>query len=269
MTFDFSKSDSESQRKFKVPSFGFSKSVSFGKLKTKKKQILIILGIAFAGAAVFAAVLPEIIFKKDVPVVRISEPLAVSTPVADGAIIQSGTPAASANANEAISTDMSIKSDLALDSLKAPASKVMVDASKGPSASVTVSPIGVTALDGPSSLSVSDRKLLEDINNKLSTLSATSSKSYDILDTLQNSVNKIAGLLGKSNGSVSAGKGPRQDFVAISILDIAPNYIVISDGGKKVSLLPGERLPGGTIFIGFDTATRTMKTDHGDFVIPG
>lgn len=61
------------------------------------------------------------------------------------------------------------------------------------------------------------------------------------------------------------------DYVALSVLDINDERVLVaapSQPNTKVAVTPGAELPGGAIFIGFDTKSRMMKTDQGEFLIP-
>lgn len=61
------------------------------------------------------------------------------------------------------------------------------------------------------------------------------------------------------------------DYVALSVLDINDERVLVvaaNQPNAKVAVTPGAQLPGGAIFIGFDTKSRMMKTDQGEFLIP-
>lgn len=62
-----------------------------------------------------------------------------------------------------------------------------------------------------------------------------------------------------------------EESVALSILDINDERVLVADSirpNTKIAVTPGAQLPGGAIFIGFDSEARMMKTDQGDFFIP-
>lgn len=63
----------------------------------------------------------------------------------------------------------------------------------------------------------------------------------------------------------------QEDVVRIAVLDINPDRVVVVDESKpgiRIRVGIGAELPGGATFIGFDPATRLMKTDQGEFLIP-
>lgn len=60
-------------------------------------------------------------------------------------------------------------------------------------------------------------------------------------------------------------------YVSVSVLDISPDRVIVADTAQpnvSYAVTAGSTLPGGATFIGFDTASRLMKTDQGDFLIP-
>ena len=117
---------------------------------------------------------------------------------------------------------------------------------------------------------LSDRQLLESMQVSLETLNAK------VLEVAQNerkntdAVTKLRSDLKRVSNSAQPPKVklPDEAFL-LSIFDISASGVVVSDNGKRVTVLPGGKLPGGLIFIGFDPATRKMKTDQGEFSIPG
>lgn len=63
----------------------------------------------------------------------------------------------------------------------------------------------------------------------------------------------------------------QDDVVRVAVLEITPERVVVVDEsrpGVRIRVFPGSELPGGSMFIGFDPATRLMKTDQGEFFIP-
>jgi len=63
----------------------------------------------------------------------------------------------------------------------------------------------------------------------------------------------------------------QEDVVRIAVVDISQDRVVVVDEsrpGIRIRVSPGAELPGGATFIGFDPATRLMKTDQGEFLIP-
>jgi hypothetical protein len=58
------------------------------------------------------------------------------------------------------------------------------------------------------------------------------------------------------------------EYVSLSVLKINALSVVVSDSIRQYTVTPGAQLPGGAIYIGFDTISRVMKTDQGDFIIP-
>lgn len=60
----------------------------------------------------------------------------------------------------------------------------------------------------------------------------------------------------------------RRDELAVPIFAISGAGVLVSDNGKPRFVPPGEKLPGGLTFLSFDTSTRRMKTDQGEFDIP-
>lgn len=63
----------------------------------------------------------------------------------------------------------------------------------------------------------------------------------------------------------------QDDVVRVAVLEITPERVVVVDEsrpGIRIRVFPGSELPGGSMFIGFDPATRLMKTDQGEFFIP-
>lgn len=63
-------------------------------------------------------------------------------------------------------------------------------------------------------------------------------------------------------------KSKADEFLALSVLEISANAIVVSDASNQYTIRPGAQLPGGATYIGFDPASRLMKTNRGDFLIP-
>lgn len=77
----------------------------------------------------------------------------------------------------------------------------------------------------------------------------------------------------KKNGRGAAAKlvvtkSKPDEFLALSVLDITAKGVVVSDSSKQYTVGPGAQLPGGATYIGFDPASRLMKTNRGDFLIP-
>ena len=126
------------------------------------------------------------------------------------------------------------------------------------------------ALSPPLERPLSDRQLLESMQVSLEALNAK------LLEVAQNekkntdAVAKLRADLRRVSQPVTPTKGklPDEAFL-LSIFEISASGVVVSDNGKRVTVLPGGKLPGGLIFIGFDPATRKMKTDQGEFNIPG
>jgi hypothetical protein len=57
------------------------------------------------------------------------------------------------------------------------------------------------------------------------------------------------------------------DLLALTVVEINPKTVVVSDSTKQYSVGLGASLPGGATFIGYDPVSRLMKTDRGDFLI--
>jgi len=62
---------------------------------------------------------------------------------------------------------------------------------------------------------------------------------------------------------------PAAPLVALTILEVDQRSVVVSDGSARRTVKLGERLPGGAIFMGYDQATKQMRTDRGTVQIPG
>lgn len=61
------------------------------------------------------------------------------------------------------------------------------------------------------------------------------------------------------------------EYLAVSVIDINADRVVVSDPNRansKITVGVGGTLPGGSTFIGFDTTSRMMRTNQGDFSIP-
>ena len=117
---------------------------------------------------------------------------------------------------------------------------------------------------------LSDRQLLESMQVSLEALNA---KLLEVAQNEKKNTDAVARLradLRRVSQPVTPTKGklPDEAFL-LSIFEISASGVVVSDNGKRVTVLPGGKLPGGLIFIGFDPATRKMKTDQGEFNIPG
>ena len=126
------------------------------------------------------------------------------------------------------------------------------------------------ALSAPVERPLSDRQLLESMQVSLEALNA---KLLEVAQNEKKNTDAVARLradLRRVSQPVTPTKGklPDEAFL-LSIFEISASGVVVSDNGKRVTVLPGGKLPGGLIFIGFDPATRKMKTDQGEFNIPG
>ena len=126
------------------------------------------------------------------------------------------------------------------------------------------------ALSAPLERPLSDRQLLESMQVSLEALNA---KLLEVAQNEKKNTDAVARLradLRRVSQPVTPTKGklPDEAFL-LSIFEISASGVVVSDNGKRVTVLPGGKLPGGLIFIGFDPATRKMKTDQGEFNIPG
>ena len=63
----------------------------------------------------------------------------------------------------------------------------------------------------------------------------------------------------------------KNEYVAVSVMSINADRVLVADSSQpnlRQAVSVGGLLPGGSIFIGFDEKTRTLRTDHGDFPIP-
>jgi hypothetical protein len=70
-------------------------------------------------------------------------------------------------------------------------------------------------------------------------------------------------------GALPLAQSNADDSVALTILDInAARVVVVDAQQKKHTVMAGGNLPGGAVFIAFESRTRTMRTDVGDFTVP-
>jgi hypothetical protein len=104
---------------------------------------------------------------------------------------------------------------------------------------------------------------LEALNTRLLELAQNDKKNTDAVAKLKADLRRVSQPVPPSKGKL-----PEEAFL-LSIFEISASGVVVSDNGKRVTVLPGGKLPGGLIFISFDPATRKLKTDQGEFSIPG
>jgi hypothetical protein len=103
------------------------------------------------------------------------------------------------------------------------------------------------------------------------TLIAQAAKSTGELVEKMSSVEKRNTVTSKAKPKVKAKPEKTEEYVALTVLDISDKFVVVASSSfpdVKATVTPGAKLPGGAIFIGFDKANRTMKTNQGDFQIP-
>lgn len=59
----------------------------------------------------------------------------------------------------------------------------------------------------------------------------------------------------------------RFDISSLQVVDISPNALSIMDHGKRVSVKPGQALPGGVVFISYDAKKKVLRTSAGSFSV--
>lgn len=179
-----------------------------------------------------------------------------------------------------------IPSDVALISPKAPdvesneeskLTSVSVDEKGNPIEAVSAASSAVSAMS-LASAPITQQVITEPpptehelLKQTIATLERVESQMDKILVTLATNNQKMTDLdkkILKAGTGVSQPRKDRTDFSSLSIYDVSPSGVVVGDGSKKLVVHPGQKLPGGATFIGFDPTTRTLKTDVGDFMIP-
>lgn len=58
-----------------------------------------------------------------------------------------------------------------------------------------------------------------------------------------------------------------EQMIALTILDITPQKVRVSDSVKTYVVDLGASLPGGAVFLAYDETSKVMRTDRGNFVI--
>jgi hypothetical protein len=267
----------EKLRSFRMPQIGGFGSGISQKLKTNKKQIAIAAVAVVVATAASAYLIPELV-NGNKPSVKLEAPVAIAKPVegqvpvdqmakveppADALTSSTTAPAASAtpSANTPAATMETASANKDVPALPVPPLGTQVMTANG----TQIKP--VEQVKPAQAVTSADRALLEQINEKLDRIENGVGKSNDMLVGLRGVTDKISTMVSKVT-SIGSSKPVRQDYAAVSILDISPSGVVISDAGKKSLVKPGEKMPGGTTFIGFDPVSRIMKTDRGDFQIP-
>ena len=104
---------------------------------------------------------------------------------------------------------------------------------------------------------------LEALNARLLEIAQNEKKNTDAVAKLRADLRRVSQPVPPPKAKLA------DEAFLLSIFEISPSGVVVSDNGKRVTVPPGGRLPGGLIFISFDPATRKMKTDQGEFNIPG
>lgn len=261
----------EKLRSFRMPKIGGFGGGFGDKLKTNKKQIAIAVVAVVVATGAAALLIPEII-NSNKPSVQLNAPVAIAKPV-EGQVLANEVAKVEAPADVVANTPATAPAPTTAPAVDMAASNKDVPALPVPPLGTQVMTANGTQIKPveqvkpAQGVTSADRALLEQINEKLDRIENGVGKSNDMLVGLRGVTDKISAMVSKVT-SVGSSKPVRQDYAAVSILDISPSGVVISDAGKKSLVKPGEKMPGGTTFIGFDPVSRIMKTDRGDFQIP-
>lgn len=240
----------------------------------------------YAGRAIYGTYVHH-----SLPAVNLTRPseqvkpaMAASTPVeaASSATASSAVPQ-SESQNQVASPPVEVASTpanqgtaaVAAGAASAPVAKQMAASASSP---VTVASSPVTAESGPAGAKQAEKVVPVQV-----TASPTNSEDHDQLIAMNFKLDRLIEELDATKKMVIALKAhppikpvaPKpvakqqvnDDLIAVTVVDINTRGVVLSDSKKEYKIAPGEKLPGGATFIGFDPVARVMKTDRGDIPI--
>jgi hypothetical protein len=105
-------------------------------------------------------------------------------------------------------------------------------------------------------------QLIDDQNKKIIELEAKLDKEVaDVQERAEAAAKKVA------DQAKFAEANKNFDIYSIQVAQLTPDAMVIVDGGKRVTVFPGQALPSGVIFISYDSKSKILKTSAGVFQV--
>ena len=69
------------------------------------------------------------------------------------------------------------------------------------------------------------------------------------------------------SGAIKTNKAVPTEYVELELVEAGDKSIQIRYNGSLMNFAIGTSLPGGTLFLGYDKQTRTVRTTRGDFIV--
>lgn len=106
-------------------------------------------------------------------------------------------------------------------------------------------------------------QLIDDQNTKISDLEDKIDKKLGGLSSQTIAANKRAMQAIKKEADMAN----HFDISRLQVVSLTPALLTIIDRGQKVSVKPGQALPGGVVFLSYDTQTKVLKTSAGSYQV--
>lgn len=137
------------------------------------------------------------------------------------------------------------------------------------SSPVDIADLDVNAFPVPKTLEEAHAQIAQ-MKEKVALLDKNLGEAKEQITDMEQEVEQV-----KAKAKAKAAPKPKHvvadEYVSVSVLDINADRVLVSDASQpntKITVTAGAQLPGGATFIGFDSESRMMKTDQGDFPIP-